>query len=62
MCTLKGFKKKKKNQSKMDWMCGSVVECLLCKCKALSSDSSPTQKQQQQKPMERKAHQYQIKL
>jgi hypothetical protein len=28
----------------MDWRCGSRVECLLCKCEALSSNPSNTKK------------------
>jgi hypothetical protein len=30
----------KSNQRKTDWRCGSVVENLLCKCEALSSNTS----------------------
>jgi hypothetical protein len=28
----------------MDWRCGSSIEHLLCKCKALSSNPGPTKK------------------
>jgi hypothetical protein len=35
------------NQSKMDWS-RLKVECLLCKPKALSSNSSPTEKKERE--------------
>jgi hypothetical protein len=35
----------KNNQSKMNWRCGSSGRGLLCKCKALSSNSSPIKKE-----------------
>jgi hypothetical protein len=28
----------------MDWSCGSIVECLLCKSESLSLNPSPTKK------------------
>jgi hypothetical protein len=34
------------NQSKMDWRWGSRVECLLCKCEALSSNSNTTKEKE----------------
>jgi hypothetical protein len=40
---------KKKNQSKMDWRCGSSSQCLLYKHKTLSSNSSPTKKKKKKK-------------
>jgi hypothetical protein len=42
------------NQRKVDWRSmAQVVECLLCKCKALSLKPSPTWKEKEKKRREK---------
>jgi hypothetical protein len=43
-----------KNQSETNWRRGLRVERLLCKCKALSSNSGPTKKRKRERGKEKK--------